>query len=186
MNANTTNSGTTTGDTLPNPGDATQLRHVLGHVPTSVTIVTALSRGLPIGVTVGSFGSVSLDPPLVNFFIDRSSTTWPRLNESSTFTVNVLGMDHAHLCRSFSRRGADRFEGVAWEPSPSGNPVLSEAIAALDCSRYKVDIIGDHIQVVGRVESMQLQNAGLPLVFYRGDFLRLGSGPDSSRQAGEA
>ncbi|MFF4260416.1 flavin reductase family protein [Streptomyces sp. NPDC001663] len=169
MNADTIKAGP-----VPDPADAAQLRHVLGHVPTSVTIVTALSRGLPIGVTVGSFSSVSLDPPLVNFFIDRSSTTWPRLNESSTFTVNVLGMDHASLCRSFSRRGADRFEGVEWEPSPSGNPVISQAVAALDCSRYKIEMLGDHIQVVGRVESMQLQNAGPPLVFYRGDFLRFG------------
>ncbi|MFG2632005.1 flavin reductase family protein [Streptomyces sp. NPDC048473] len=180
MNANTMN-----GTTLANPTDAAQLRHVLSHVPTSVTIVTALSRGLPVGVTVGSFSSVSLAPPLVNFFIDRSSTTWPKLNESSTFTVNVLGMDHAHLCQSFSRRGADRFEGVDWEPSPSGNPVLGKAIAALDCSRYKIEILGDHIQVVGLVESMQLQNADLPLVIYRGNFLRFGCGAASSKYAGE-
>lgn len=157
------------------PYDATQFRHVLGHVPTSVAIVTAMSRGRPVGVTVGSFGSVSLDPPLVNFFIDRSSRTWPQLNESSTFTVNILGADHAHLCRAFSRRGADRFEGVAWELSDVGNPVLEDATVALDCTRYKVDVLGDHVQVVGRVDAMRLRTAGLPLVFYRGDFLHFGA-----------
>jgi 3-hydroxy-9,10-secoandrosta-1,3,5(10)-triene-9,17-dione monooxygenase reductase component len=157
------------------PRDAGDYRLVLGHVPTSVAIVTAMSRGRPVGVTIGSFSSVSLNPPLVNFFIDRSSMTWPQLNESSTFAVNVLGAAHAQLCRAFSRRAGDRFEGVAWEPSDSGNPLLKAAVVALDCSRYKVDVLGDHVQVVGRVESMRLSTARLPLVFYRGEFLQFGA-----------
>jgi flavin reductase (DIM6/NTAB) family NADH-FMN oxidoreductase RutF len=155
------------------PPAPAQLRQLLGHVPTSVAVVTALFRGRPVGVTVGSFSSVSLEPPLVNFFIGRSSRTWPRLNESSTFTVNILGTEHAELCRTFSREAGDRFQGVAWEPSAHGNPVLRRATLAIDCTRYKVDVLGDHIQVVGRVESAQLQAAGLPLIFYRGDFLNL-------------
>lgn len=170
--------------TSPSPLDATQFRHVLGHVPTSVAIVTAMYRGGPIGVTVGSFSSVSLDPPLVNFFLDKSSRTWPQLNESSTFTVNVLGADHGHLCRAFARRGVDRFEGVAWEPSASGNPVLEDAMVALDCTRYKIDILGDHIQVVGRVDSMQLRTTGLPLVFHRGEFLQFGAARPAPAQSG--
>ncbi|MFK0119837.1 flavin reductase family protein [Streptomyces sp. NPDC090994] len=164
-----------TAPTVLSPHDTTQFRSVLGHVPTSVAIVTAMSRGGPVGVTVGSFSSVSLDPPLVNFFIDRSSRTWPRLNESSTFTVNVLGAGHGHLCRAFSRRGVDRFDGVAWQPSEAGNPVLEDAMVALDCTRYKIDLLGDHIQVVGRVDAMQIRTAGLPLVFHRGDFLQFGA-----------
>lgn len=156
------------------PGNSTHFRHVLSHVPTSVVVVTAMARGVPVGLTVGSFSSVSLDPPLVNFFIDLKSKTWLRLNEADTFTVNVLGKDHAHLCRAFSRPAADRFEGVDWSPSPtSGNPVLREANVALDCRRYKIEILGDHVQVVGRVRSMQVQAPDLPLVFYRGAFLPL-------------
>lgn len=170
--------------TGPSPLDATEFRHLLGHVPTSVTIVTAMSRARPVGVTVGSFSSVSLDPPLVNFFLDRSSRTWPQLNESSTFTVNVLGADHAHLCKAFARRGVDRFEGVAWEPSASGNPILEDAMMALDCTRYKVDVLGDHIQVVGKVDAMQLRTAGLPLVFHRGAFLEFGAACPAPAQSG--
>jgi 3-hydroxy-9,10-secoandrosta-1,3,5(10)-triene-9,17-dione monooxygenase reductase component len=158
------------------PFDPQQFRQLVGHVPTSVTVVTAMSKGQPIGVTVGSFSSVSLEPPLVNFFIDRSSRTWPRLNESSTFTVNVLGLEHGELCRAFSRRAEDRFKGVVWEPSPLGNPVLEQATLAIDCTRYKVEVLGDHIQIVGRVEDLQMRTAGLPLVFYRGDFLQLKAG----------
>jgi 3-hydroxy-9,10-secoandrosta-1,3,5(10)-triene-9,17-dione monooxygenase reductase component len=159
--------------TITTPPGPAQFRQLLGHVPTSVTVVTAISKGRPIGVTIGSFSSVSLDPPLVTFFIDRASRSWPRLNESSTFTVNVLGMQHADMCRKFSRRAEERFEGVAWDPSTLGNPVLREATLAIDCTRYKVDVLGDHMQIVGRVESLQPQTAGLPLIFYRGAFLEL-------------
>ncbi|WP_426241326.1 flavin reductase family protein [Nocardioides sp. LHG3406-4] len=155
------------------PANPANLRHVLSHVPTSVVVVTAMARGVPVGLTVGSFSSVSLDPPLVNFFIDLKSKTWLKLNEANTFTVNVLGKDHEHLCRAFSRPAADRFDGVDWTPSPSGDPVLREATVALECSRYKIDILGDHVQVVGRVRAMQAQAPDLPLVFYRGAFLEL-------------
>jgi 3-hydroxy-9,10-secoandrosta-1,3,5(10)-triene-9,17-dione monooxygenase reductase component len=160
-------------DESADPTNPANLRHVLSHVPTSVVVVTAMARGVPVGLTVGSFSSVSLDPPLVNFFIDLKSKTWLKLNEANTFTVNVLGKDHEHLCRAFSRPSADRFDGVEWTPSPSGNPVLREASVALDCSRYKIEILGDHVQVVGRVRAMQAQAPDLPLVFYRGAFLDL-------------
>lgn len=160
-------------DHSADPTDAATLRDVLSHVPTSVVVVTALARGVPVGLTVGSFSSVSLDPPLVNFFIDVKSKTWLKLNEANTFTVNVLGKDHEHLCRAFSRPAADRFDGIDWTPSPSGNPVLREASVALECSRYKIEILGDHVQVVGRVRAMQAQAPDLPLVFYRGAFLDL-------------
>ncbi|MFF9803100.1 flavin reductase family protein, partial [Streptomyces rochei] len=76
----------------PAADDAADYRHALGHVPTSVAVVTASARsGLPVGMTVGSFTSVSLDPPLIAFFVDRSSKTWPRLYEASRFGVNILG-----------------------------------------------------------------------------------------------
>jgi 3-hydroxy-9,10-secoandrosta-1,3,5(10)-triene-9,17-dione monooxygenase reductase component len=162
----------TSGDSA-DPTNAANLRRVLSHVPTSVVVVTAMARGVPVGLTVGSFSSVSLDPPLVNFFIDLKSKTWLKLNEANTFTVNVLGKDHVHLCRAFSRPAADRFDGVDWTPSPSGDPVLREASVALECSRYKIEILGDHVQVVGRVRAMQAQAPELPLVFYRGTFLEL-------------
>src|SRR6476659_9037630 len=88
--------------------DAADYRRVLGHVPTSVSVVTGLAAmGNPVGMTVGSFTSVSLDPPLIAFFVDRSSTTWPRLYETEYFGVNILGHDQGELCRAFSRRAED-------------------------------------------------------------------------------
>lgn len=155
-------------------GDATDYRRVLGHVPTSVAIVTANARSGPVGLTVGSFTSVSLDPPLIAFFVDRSSRTWPRLYEVSCFGVNILGYGQSELCRAFSRRSEDRFVGVDWSKSARGVPLLDEAIVSLECTRFKVDLIGDHYQVVGRVESLELRATDPPLIFLRGGFVDLG------------
>jgi len=153
--------------------DPAHYRKALGHVPTSVSIITATGRGGPIGMTIGSFTSVSLTPPLIAFFIDKGSSTWPLMYESDRFGVNVLGHRHSELCRTFSRPVADRFEGVDWQPSPHGIPLLDEAIVALECTRVKVDVIGDHYQVVGRVESLEVRAADPPLVFVQGGFLDL-------------
>ncbi|MEH0639535.1 MULTISPECIES: flavin reductase family protein [Streptomyces] len=148
-------------------------RRALGHVPTSVAVVTASARSGPVGMTVGSFTSVSLDPPLIAFFVDRSSKTWPRLYEASHFGVNVLGHGHGELCKAFSRRSEDRFLDVDWHLSARGLPLLDEAIVTMECTRFKVDLIGDHYQVVGRVESLELRATDPPLIFLRGGFLDL-------------
>lgn len=154
-------------------GDTSDYRKILGHVPTSVAVVTASTRSGPAGMTVGSFTSVSLDPPLIAFFVDRASTTWPRLYAASYFGVNILGNGHGELCRAFSRRAEDRFSGVDWSASARGVPLLDEAIVTLECARVKVDLIGDHYQVVGRVESLELRAAQPPLIFLRGGFVDL-------------
>ncbi|XVQ06442.1 flavin reductase family protein [Spirillospora sp. CA-255316] len=154
--------------TTPPDEDVARYRKVLGHVPTCVAVITAQARSGPVGMTIGSFTSVSLSPPLITFFVDRSSRTWPRLHEASYFGVNILGHDHGDLCRAFSRRTEDRFLDVGWSRSARGVPLLDDAIVTLECARYKVDRIGDHYQVVGRVQSMDLRTVDSPLIFLRG------------------
>jgi len=151
--------------------DSVDYRKVLGHVPTSVSVVTAAGRSGPVGMTVGSFTSVSLDPPLIAFFVDRGSSTWPRLYETDHFGVNILGHHQSELCKAFSRRAEDRFEGVGWQRSVHGVPLLEEAMVTLECTRVKVDMIGDHYQVVGRVEWLELRATQPPLIFLRGGFV---------------
>lgn len=157
----------------PSEDPALTYRRVLGHVPTSVAVITAAARSGPVGMTVGSFTSVSLEPPLVAFFVDTSSKTWPRLYEASHFGVNILGQDQSDLCKAFSRRSQDRFNDVNWTPSETGVPLLDDAIVTLQCTRAKIDLIGDHYQVVGRVESLELRTTEPPLIFLRGNYLNL-------------
>lgn len=153
--------------------DPQEFRRAMKRVPTPVAIVTAMTDEGPAGMTVGSFTSVSLNPTLVTFFVDVASTTWPRLKTSPTFVINILGHDKGDLCRAFSRRGADRFEGVNWSANRSGDPELEAASVSLECTLYSTLVVGDHVQIVGEVRGFQVHDEGMPLVFFNGTFLDL-------------
>lgn len=154
--------------------DASNFRHVLGHFPTGVTVVTARSTdGTPVGLTIGSFTSVSLDPPLVGFLPMVTSERWAAIRVTGSFCVNVLGANQDELCWRFAKSSiAEPFEGVAWRPAPgTGSPVLDGVIAAIDCTIESVSDAGDHHWVMGRVVHLEHADPAadpLPLVFYRG------------------
>ncbi|NKX55913.1 flavin reductase family protein [Arthrobacter mobilis] len=150
--------------------DARTFRDALGQLPTGVIVVTGWSNGYPAGMSCNSFTSVSLDPPLVGFFPANTSSTWPGIRESRQFTVNFLANGHEALARDFSRRGVDRFAGVAWRESVSG-PLLEEAMCWIQCEIAEEYPAGDHTVVLGRVRSLDYRDDDrLPLVFHRGNY----------------
>lgn len=151
--------------------EAKRLRQVLGHYPTGVTVVTAMSNeGEPVGMAIGSFTSISLDPPLVGFFPETKSSTFPKIRAAGSFCVNILGAAQEAECRAFATRGADRFNGVTWEPAGSGAPRLKGVVAWIDCDIESVTEAGDHYVVLGRVRSLDVSSSSLPLVFFRGGY----------------
>lgn len=153
--------------------DPSWFRQVLGQYPTGVTVITAMcADGQPNGMAVGSFTSVSLSPPLVAFFPDKSSTTWPKICPVGAFCVNVLGADQEDVCRLFATKGADRFAQLKWRPGQSGAPILEGAVAWIDCAIELVQDAGDHYIVIGRVRDLDLGAEELPLLFYRGGYGR--------------
>ncbi|WP_166875442.1 flavin reductase family protein [Salinibacterium sp. ZJ450] len=147
-------------------------RDVLGHFPTGVAVITALDGdGAPIGMAVGSFASVSLDPPMVAFLPDRGSSTFPVIRDAGRFCVNVLAGGQEDLCRIFATRGADRFGSVDWRPAPhTGSPVLDGAVAWIDCELGDVHEAGDHYIVIGKVLGLEIQTPTLPLLFFQGGY----------------
>lgn len=147
-------------------------RDVLGHYPTGVAVVTARGSGEePIGMAVGSFTAVSLDPPLVAFLPDRGSSTFPAIRKAGIFCVNVLAGGQEELCRSFATKGADRFGGTKWHPARhTGSPILEDAVAWIDCEIGDVHEAGDHLIVVGRVVDLHVQTPTLPLLFFQGGY----------------
>lgn len=161
-------------DVVPRPPatpDPRRLRHVLGQVPTSLAVVTTMNGPDPAGSTVGSFVSVSLDPPLVAWFAMRSSSTLGAVRDHGAFSVNVLAADQADLGEVFARRSVDRFRGVRWWVGASGTPHLDGALVVLDCDVDAMVTLGDHEMVVGRVTSAIVPRPGVePLVFVRGRF----------------
>ncbi|MEJ7584096.1 MAG: flavin reductase family protein [Acidimicrobiales bacterium] len=152
--------------------DSARFRQVLGHFPTGVTVVTAGSSAEDrVGLAIGSFFSVSLEPPLVGFCAGCSSTSWPRVRAAGRFCVNILAADQEDLSRVFSSKAPDKFEGIGYKPAPfSGAPVLEGALAWIDCDLDCVHEAGDHEVAIARVHDLQVGGVGGPLVFFRGGY----------------
>lgn len=152
---------------------AAEFRETLGHYPTGVAVVTAVTDdGTPAGMVVGSFTSVSLDPPLVAFLPTKESGSWARLSTADRFCVNVLAADQEDLCRRFASRLRDKFEGVDWSPAPGGSPVLEGVVAWIECTYRDVVDGGDHWIVLGAVEDLRVSRPALPLLFFQGGYGR--------------
>ncbi len=147
-------------------------RRVLGHFPTGVVIVTAISDGGPAGLSVGSFTAVSLNPPLVAILPSKTSTSWPRIATAGSFCINILTAHQEGLCRTFAVSGADKFAGVSWHRAPSGAPVLEETLAWIDCDLEQSVEAGDHFIVLGRVRALDIGHGTVaaPLIFFQGGY----------------
>lgn len=158
--------------TEPASIDSATYRQVLGHFPTGVTVITATNDGVPVGMAVGSFASVSLDPPLVAFFAGNSSTSWPKIKTAGAFCVNILAEDQEGVCRRFSSKDEDKFAGLGWRPTRSGTPLLDGVLAWIDCDIDSVIDAGDHVCVMGRVRELEVAHDGAPLLFFRGGYGR--------------
>src|ERR1700756_195240 len=168
--------GSTVSDGCGPAVDPARFRVVLGHFPTSVVVVSAALKGRPVGLVVGSFVSISLDPPLVGVFVALTSASWPSIQAAGGFTVNVLSEVQGALCGRFARSGGDKFAGLTWTTSVLGHPVLAGCQAYLDCRIERAEVIGDHRFVVARVVSLTAHEDRTPLVFFKGALERLDRG----------
>ncbi|MDR3440818.1 flavin reductase family protein [Telmatospirillum sp.] len=157
--------------------DSRAFRNALGCFPTGVTVVTTLDgNGAPLGVTVSSFTSVSLSPPLVLFCLDDKNSWIEEFERNGHFAINVLSEDQQDLSVRFSGRMADKWAGVAFERWTSGVPILPSCQANFECSVTATHDGGDHRIFVGTVERMRHLPAGRPLVYSRGNYAKLGDG----------
>ena len=155
----------------PPAHDPAHFRKVLGSFPTGVTVVTGMDEGRPVGLAIGSFTSVSLDPPLVAFLPAKTSSSWPAIERHGHFCVNVMAADQGDICAQFASKMDDKFLGVDWEPGPhTDSPRLAQCVAWMDCTIEQIHDAGDHWIVVGRVQEMDLDREADPLVFFRGRY----------------
>jgi flavin reductase (DIM6/NTAB) family NADH-FMN oxidoreductase RutF/DNA-binding IclR family transcriptional regulator len=151
---------------------APDFRRALGHYPTGVAVITARqAEGSPVGMVIGTFTSVSLDPQLVGFLADRRSSSWSRIREAGSFCVNVLSSEQEHVCRAFAGKEHDRFTVHCRDDAASGSPLLSGALMWIDCDIESVLPAGDHDMVLGRVRDLGVaEDVALPLLFLRGGY----------------
>ncbi|HEX6741103.1 MAG TPA: flavin reductase family protein [Sphingomicrobium sp.] len=154
--------------------DPRTLRDALGCFATGVTVVTCLDdEGRPAGLTVNSFTSVSLDPPLLLVCIHKQAASAAALCGAENFAVNVLQTGQQPASITFSTRVEDRFEETPWSCGEAGAPILRDSLGVFECARFAVYDGGDHHILVGRVVKASF-DAGLdPLLFFRGSYRRL-------------
>ncbi|MGP6175598.1 flavin reductase family protein [Corynebacterium sp. A21] len=149
-------------------------RRTLGSYPTGVSVITVAGNEGPSGMVVGTFTSISLDPPIVGFFPKSDSSTLTDIIQAGHFCVNVLSSDHEHLSRKFCRPREERFDGVPTSLAPSGAPQLDDALLWIDCTLERVVPVGDHVLVTGRVHDLSENPEQMdPLVFHRGGYFGL-------------
>lgn len=151
--------------------DTRAFRDALGCFPTGVAVITAESAARPpMGITVNSFASVSLDPPLVLWCVHRRSDRFETFSTAEGFTVSVLAATHGEVSDRLARPGAHALEGIPLVPTSLGPPALADALAVFECRREWTHAGGDHVILVGRVERFSHRAAGSPLVFFRGGY----------------
>ena len=150
-----------------------EFRHVLGHFASGVTVITTWDvEGRPTGLTANAFTSVSLDPPLVLVCVDHKAQSYPAMQSSGRFAVNILAGGQEAISRRFAATGGDKFDGIAWGQGPAGLPLISGSLAFLECHTVHAYPGGDHTIFVGEVVAVRAQ-AAEPLLYYRGKYHRL-------------
>lgn len=148
--------------------DPDTFRQALSRHAAGVAIVTL--RG-PAGLTVTSFSSASLEPPLVSFYIGHGSSSWPVVRAAGHFAVNLMGNGQQDVAARFARKGADRFgPRTRWEPGPGGLPLLAGATTQLICSMHELVAVGDHELVIGQVSRAIIGAGSAPLLHHQGRF----------------
>lgn len=154
--------------------DSARFRQVLGHFPTGVCVVASEHEGRPVGMAIGSFFSISLEPALVGFCAGNHSSTWPKIRESGRFCASILGAHQEDVSRQFASKAEDKFAGLGWDQSPLGSPRIKGALAWIDCEIDALHDAGDHQIAVGAVHDLEVADEGNPLVFFRGGYADLG------------
>jgi flavin reductase (DIM6/NTAB) family NADH-FMN oxidoreductase RutF len=155
--------------------DSLAFRRALGCFATGVTVVTARdASGRNRGITINSFSSVSLEPPLILFCLDKATPSFASYCEVPRFAVNVLRAEQHELSVRFSTAAADKWEGVDYELWPGELPVLRGCLASLACRREAIYEGGDHVIVVGHVERLAAAGEGDPLVYFQSSYRSVG------------
>jgi len=152
--------------------DLQEYKRALSCFATGVAIATTLDAdGNKVGMTISSFNSVSLDPPLVLWSIANDANSYSAFIDAKYFAVNVLAMHQDHISSQFAQRGEDKFQGLECRCGINGVPLLPEYAACFECSMENIFDGGDHKIIVGRVLRLDDKESD-PLIFYRGRFLK--------------
>jgi flavin reductase (DIM6/NTAB) family NADH-FMN oxidoreductase RutF len=162
--------------------DSREFRRCLGQFSTGVTVITWRAGETPVGMTVNSFSSVSLDPPLILWSLDKKSSRFSSFQAAPHFAINVLAENQVALSRHFRQAATEQFAGIEWESGKNGAPLLTGTAAVFECTREALHEAGDHVIIVGRVTRAILFERRL-LLFSQGRYRIPADHPDDVIQA---
>lgn len=168
-------SGSNAGQSAAIDLNPSSLREAFGHFPSGVVGIAAEVDGVRVGLAASTFVPVSLDPPLVAFCVQNSSTTWPRLKDLPYLGISVLGESHDEAARTLAAETGDRFAGLETASSDKGAVFIHGTSVWLESSIEQSIPAGDHIIVVLRVSDITIHPDVPPIVFHRSTFRRLGA-----------
>jgi flavin reductase (DIM6/NTAB) family NADH-FMN oxidoreductase RutF len=152
----------------------TTLREAFGHFPTGVIAIAAEVDGIRVGLAASTFVPVSLEPPLVSFCVQNTSTTWPKLKDVPYLGISVLGESHNEAARTLAAKTGDRFAGLNAVSTDSGAVFVEGTSMWLESSIEQTVPAGDHTIVILRVSDITVHSEIAPIVFHRSTFRRLG------------
>jgi flavin reductase (DIM6/NTAB) family NADH-FMN oxidoreductase RutF len=153
---------------------ASTLRDAFGHFPSGVVAIAAEVSGVRVGLAASTFVPVSLEPPLVSFCVQNTSTTWPKLKDLPKLGISVLGESHDEAAKALAAKTGDRFAGLETVSSESGAVFIKGTGLWLESAIEQLIPAGDHIIVVLRVSEVTVDAEVAPIVFHRSAFRRLG------------
>lgn len=157
---------------VPAAENSKELRNAFSRFATGVTVVTAMTQNGPIGMTANSFSSVSLEPPLTLWSIDRKSSRYQAFADAWDTAIHVLAHDQEKLCLAFAKN-ADAFGEAVWSQGTNGTPLLEGCLARFECQRFGSHDAGDHTILVDQIMLATMGKDGAsgdPLVFFQGQF----------------
>ena len=153
--------------------DQHAFRSVLGRFASGVTVVTIVdAKGDDRGMTVSSFCSVSLEPPLILICVEHTASIYPQVSDATDFTVNILSEGQEALARRFAGPHPDRFEGIGFSRGANGNALLNDILGHVQCRVVAKYVAGDHDLILGEVDEAMAEE-GRPLLYYRGGYAQL-------------
>ncbi|MEO0764778.1 MAG: flavin reductase family protein [Pseudomonadota bacterium] len=152
----------------PDETSSRQLRDAFGKFATGVTVITAASADGPVAIVANSFSSVSLDPALVLWSVDRGARRFPYFDAADHYAIHVLAVEQQDLCTQVARN-AHALQDVAHTVNADGVPLIEHCLARFECRRVAAHDAGDHVIVVGQVQRTQMRD-GAPLTFFGGGF----------------
>ncbi|MBK17436.1 MAG: flavin reductase [Rhodospirillaceae bacterium] len=152
--------------------DPKEFRNTVGCFATGITVITTVDvDGAPIGLTANSFTSVSLDPPMVLFCLDRNVASFDFFAVDKPFAVNILASDQMDVSNRFAKSGPEKWDGFEYDTWGSGVPILQGCLANLECRGDSIIDGGDHVIVIGEVERMASAGEDVkPILYYRGAY----------------